>query len=106
MLAASDHFRGIAQRPCCMSRGRVIEAFVMPQLSMHSPVGDITISEDDGAIVAVDWGWGRDQTPTPLLKRAVKQLNSYFDGKRKKFELPLKPAGSDFQKAVWREMAR
>ena len=53
----------------------------MPQLSLHSPVGDLSISEDDGAVVAVDWGWGRDQTPTALLKEASKQLNAYFDGK-------------------------
>ncbi len=42
----------------------------MTQLSMHSPVGDLTISEDDGAIVSVDWGWGALQTETPLLLKA------------------------------------
>src|ERR1700750_124270 len=78
----------------------------MPQLSMHSPVGDLTISEDDGAIVAVDWGWGRDQEPTPLLKRAVKQLNAYFDGTLEKFDLPLKPHGTAFHKSVWRIMMK
>ena len=58
----------------------------MPQLSLHSPVGDLSISEDDGKIVALDWGWGRDQESTPLLKEAVKQLNAYFDGKLTKFD--------------------
>ncbi len=76
----------------------------MPQLSLHSPVGDLTISEENGAIVALDWGWGRDQTPTPLLKKAVKQLNAYFDGKLKAFDLPLAPAGTSFQKQVWKQM--
>ncbi len=76
----------------------------MPQLSLHSPVGDISISEDAGAIVALDWGWGRDQTPTPLLKEAAKQLNAYFDGKLKKFDLPLRPGGTKFQQRVWRQM--
>ena len=33
-----------------------------PQLSLHTPVGDITLSEDDGAIVSVDWGWAAVQT--------------------------------------------
>ena len=42
----------------------------MPQLSLHTPVGDITVSEDEERIVALDWGWGRDQTETPLLRRA------------------------------------
>jgi methylated-DNA-[protein]-cysteine S-methyltransferase len=78
----------------------------MSQLSLHSPVGDLSISEDDGHIVAVDWGWGRDQTSTPLLKEAVKQLNAYFDGKREDFDLPLKPYGTDFQQRVWRAMLK
>lgn len=78
----------------------------MPQLSLHSPFGDLSISEDDGAIVALDWGWGRDQTPSPLLKDAVKQLNAYFDGKLTAFDLPLAPFGTAFQKSVWQQMRK
>jgi len=78
----------------------------MPQLSLHSPFGDLSISEDDGAIVALDWGWGRDQTSSPLLKDAVKQLNAYFDGKLTAFDLPLAPFGTAFQKRVWEQMCK
>jgi len=78
----------------------------MPQLSLHSPVGDLTISVEDDKIVAVDWGWGRDQTPTPLLREAKKQLEDYFDGKLRKFDLPLAPTGSAFQKNVWKAMCK
>ncbi|MCX7380566.1 MAG: methylated-DNA--[protein]-cysteine S-methyltransferase [Alphaproteobacteria bacterium] len=78
----------------------------MPQLSLHSPVGDLTLSEEDGAIVAVDWGWGRDQTETPLLQRAREQLEEYFDGTRLDFDLPLAPFGSDYQKRVWAALCR
>jgi methylated-DNA-[protein]-cysteine S-methyltransferase len=78
----------------------------MPQLSLHSPVGDLTISVDDDKIVAVDWGWGRDQDSTPLLRDAKKQLEAYFDGHLKKFDLPLAPEGSPFQKDVWRVMVK
>lgn len=74
---------------------------VMPQLSLLTNLGDLTISEDDGAIVALDWGRGRDQEETPLLRRARDQLQAYFDGKRLSFDLPLAPRGSDFQKRVW-----
>ncbi|MBN8892359.1 MAG: methylated-DNA--[protein]-cysteine S-methyltransferase [Rhodospirillales bacterium] len=66
----------------------------MPQLSLHTPVGDLTVSEEDGAIVAIDWGWGRDQTETPLLRRARDQLHAYFDRTRTSFDLPLAPAGT------------
>ncbi len=78
----------------------------MPQLSLHSPVGDLTLSEEDRAIVAVDWGWGRDQTETPLLLRARDQLEEYFDGARLDFDLPLAPFGSDYQKRVWAALCR
>jgi methylated-DNA-[protein]-cysteine S-methyltransferase len=73
----------------------------MPQLSLHTPLGEVTISEDGGAIVALDWGRGRDQEATPLLREACDQLQKYFDGKRVSFNLPLAPEGSDFQKRVW-----
>lgn len=73
----------------------------MPQLSLHTPLGEVTISEEDGAIVALDWGRGRDQDATPLLRQARDQLQDYFDGKRLSFDLSLAPEGSPFQKRVW-----
>ena len=74
---------------------------VMPQLSLLTNFGDLTISEEGGAIVALDWGRGRDQQETPLLRRARDQLQAYFDGTCLTFDLPLAPHGSDFQKRVW-----
>jgi methylated-DNA-[protein]-cysteine S-methyltransferase len=76
----------------------------MPQLSMATPVGDITISAENERIVAVDWGWSSQQTVTPVLARAREQLQAYFDGDLRAFDLPLDPAGSAFQHAVWRAM--
>ena len=78
-----------------------MESHRLPQLSLHTPVGDITVSEDDGAIVAIDWGWGRDQTETPLLIRARDQLHAYFDGELTEFDLPLAPAGTPYRQRVW-----
>lgn len=76
----------------------------MPQLSLHSPIGDLSVSEEDGAVVALDWGWGSEQTQTPLLVEAVRQLHAYFDGELTDFDLPLAPAGTDHQKRVWDAM--
>jgi methylated-DNA-[protein]-cysteine S-methyltransferase len=73
----------------------------LPQRSLHTPIGDITVSEEDGAIVALDWGWGRDQSNSPLLARAADQLNAYFDGTLKDFDLPLAPAGTPYRRRVW-----
>lgn len=76
----------------------------MPQLSLHTPVGDVTLAEEDGAIVSLDWGWGRDQAATVLLLRAREQLEAYFDGDLQSFELPLAPGGSAYRQAVWRAL--
>ncbi|HEY8353379.1 MAG TPA: methylated-DNA--[protein]-cysteine S-methyltransferase, partial [Sphingomonadales bacterium] len=76
----------------------------MPQLSCHSPVGDITIHEWDGAIVSLDWGWGSLQEPSPLLKEAKCQLEAYFDGDLKTFDLPLAPGGTSFFTRLWRRL--
>jgi methylated-DNA-[protein]-cysteine S-methyltransferase len=73
----------------------------MPQLSLHTPLGPITVSEEDGALVSADWGWGRDQQATALLTRAIEQLNAYFDGELESFELPLAPPGSPYRQKVW-----
>lgn len=76
----------------------------MPQLSMHSPFGDLTISEDDGAIVALDDGWGRDQEETALLVRARDLLERYFDGEAVVFDLPFAPFGTAYRQKVWRAL--
>ena len=39
--------------------------------------------------------------PSPLQRTVEEQLLEYFEGKRKKFELPLSPDGTVFQKKVW-----
>ena len=76
----------------------------MPQLSFHTPLGALTLSEEDGAIVALDWGFGRDQTETPLLLRGRDQLQAYFDGELTQFNLPLAPYGSPYRQRIWQAL--
>lgn len=79
----------------------------MPQLALTTPLGEITLSEEDGAIVALDWGRGRDRTATPLLVRAADRLQAYFDGEDVAFDdLPLAPPGTPFQRRVWQALRR
>ena len=77
----------------------------MPQLSLHSPVGALTLSEEGGAIVALDFGWGRDQDETALLRRARDQVHEYLDCALHEFDLPLHPVGTAYQRKVWGVLA-
>jgi methylated-DNA-[protein]-cysteine S-methyltransferase len=74
-------------------------------ISFASPLGPVTVTAEAGKIVELSWneaGSGpQDGGETPLLCEARSQLQAYFDGSRRSFELPLAPAGSAFQKGVW-----
>jgi len=78
----------------------------MSQLSMHTPVIDLTLTEVEGSIIAVDWGWSpfQEPEPSPLLKEAKRQLDAYFDGDLTDFDLPLNPMGTKHQEKVWQAM--
>lgn len=76
----------------------------MSYLWMNSPVGPLTAFEDSGALVALNWGRPPEPRETPLLKAVVEQLEAYFGGRLKCFDLPLDPVGTPFQKSVWDRM--
>jgi len=78
----------------------------MPSLSLHTPLGALTLHEEDGALVALDWGWGSGQTETPLLQEARSQLHGYFDGQRQNFDLPLAPQGTPYRQRIWAELTK
>jgi methylated-DNA-[protein]-cysteine S-methyltransferase len=47
---------------------------------------------------------GDRRADDPLLAEAVAQLTAYFARERKEFDLPLAPAGTDFQHKVWDQL--
>ena len=74
---------------------------------MSSPIGTLEIETQAGAITAIGFVEGEpNATDDPLLSRAVAQLEEYFEGKRERFDLPLAPKGTAFQRRVWRELER
>lgn len=80
----------------------------MPVVRLTSPVGPLVVEERDGRIVRIDWTEPpvpKGRPPTALLRRAAEQFAAYFDGTLTDFDLPLAPAGTDFQKRVWAAMA-
>lgn len=79
----------------------------MPHISIPSPFGPLTIFEDCGALVALEWGRAPEAevTETPLLRAARRQLDAYFDGAVQRFTLPLRPAGTPFRTRVWSRLA-
>ena len=73
-------------------------------IEYRSPVGAITVTESDGAIVRVAWGRCRKSEPTEILRETEVQLAAYFAGELHEFDLPLSPAGTPFDRSVWSAM--
>lgn len=72
----------------------------------NSPIGKLYIAETSGAITHLSTApiLSNSTSPTPLLNSALAQLQEYFAGCRKEFNLPIHPYGTDFQRCVWAKM--
>ncbi len=79
----------------------------MPRILVPTPLGNLCVEEQDNAITRVLFSGefeAFDETPTPLLLEAKRQLTEYFAGQRKAFALPLTPQGTPFQQSVWQAL--
>jgi methylated-DNA-[protein]-cysteine S-methyltransferase len=73
---------------------------------LESPIGPLSVArEKRGSPIAeihffarTKDEWQRDDS---AFDDVAKQLREYFAGTRREFELPLAPAGTEFQRAVW-----
>jgi methylated-DNA-[protein]-cysteine S-methyltransferase len=74
--------------------------------SFLSPVGWLTIFEENNVITAVKWGKKKNKGETNLLMRAQKQILEYFNGNRQTYTLRLRPRGTAFQISLWQQISR
>ncbi|MCY3963662.1 MAG: methylated-DNA--[protein]-cysteine S-methyltransferase [Acidobacteria bacterium] len=83
----------------------------------HTPIGNLRLVGDEAAInrielpneaaKAPDVAWEAADGALPAaLAEAKHQLEEYFAGERREFELPLASQGTDFQHRVWDELRR
>jgi methylated-DNA-[protein]-cysteine S-methyltransferase len=73
----------------------------------NSPIGILEIGATDNDIVSVNFleiNPDRNAPASPLLENCIQQLDEYFHHKRQKFDLPLLPQGTSFQKLVWEKL--
>jgi methylated-DNA-[protein]-cysteine S-methyltransferase len=70
---------------------------------VSSPLGNLKLTVSEGFLTRVDFV-AEAPVPVPeneLLSKAALQLEEYFSGTRKDFDLPLKMNGTPFQESVW-----
>jgi methylated-DNA-[protein]-cysteine S-methyltransferase len=73
----------------------------------HSAIGWIELVGDEAGLTGLNF---RETAPAdqpaapPALQESIEQLDQYFNGRRREFNLPLVLRGTDFQVRVWREL--
>lgn len=76
---------------------------------VSTPVGDVSLATDGTALCRVHFGRyeGRPAgSEDPLLVRTAQQLDEYFAARRTGFDVPLAElGGSEFERAVWAQLA-
>lgn len=88
-----------------------------------TPFGELKLASFDGKLCMADWRYRkmRDQIDkrishylsaefkegtSDVIEDTRRQLVEYFGSERREFDLPLLPAGSDFQQKVWEELLK
>jgi methylated-DNA-[protein]-cysteine S-methyltransferase len=77
--------------------------------TLDSPIGELTLVSDGEALTGLYMDAQRHRPELPTATAAVdavlaatrRQLGEYFAGERREFDLPLRPAGTAFQREVW-----
>lgn len=81
--------------------------------SLDSPIGPLHLESDGSALTRLTIV-GRVSPIAPhtcseatdrVITTATKQLDEYFNGKRKVFDVPLSVSGTEFQRAIWAQLA-
>lgn len=81
----------------------------MNYFKYQSAIGSLTFCEEEGKIIAISTHYTPErgnEEETEIIRKAYTQLTEYLDGKRKVFDLPLAPKGTDFQKQVWQALCK
>ena len=78
---------------------------------LDTPIGRLRLRSTGSHLAAIEFenqqNDARDDTCSSdeVLERSARQLQEYFAGRRKTFDLPLAPSGTDFQRSVWNALS-
>ena len=84
----------------------------MNYTELESPIGPLLLAADDCGLREIRFVNGRGKArPDPSWRRhdaplaeTIRQLRAYFARELETFDLPLAPAGTEFQRKVWQHL--
>ncbi|MBR1907402.1 methylated-DNA--[bacterium] len=76
----------------------------MKKFYYNSPIGTIEITSENNNIISIIFT--DKKISSSDNSNVTKQFDEYFKGKRKNFDLKIKPKGTEFRQKVWRELTK
>ena len=71
----------------------------------ESDIGILSVSTHNQEVISISFVDEIEKTsasPSPVLQKALKQIEEYFNGKRSEFDFPYRWVGTDFQVKIWK----
>lgn len=99
---------------------RQAEVIRIAERALKTPIGVLQVGASEEAVLYIELPRRRGSEPrfdrwlherllsrgdTPVLRAALVQLRQYFAGRRHHFDVPVDPAGTEFQRRVWNIVA-
>ena len=83
----------------------------MDSYTFHTPIGFLTIREEEQKLTNLFWRAAsekmmKNERHSDLLHEVYTQVNEYFAGRRRQFDVALKYEGTPFQQSVWRQLQK
>lgn len=75
-------------------------------LCFSSPIGFLTVREENDLITEINFKKSDISTKTPLLCETKEQLTAYFNNKLTNFSLPILISGTEFQQSVYETLLK
>ncbi len=80
----------------------------MKHITLDTPIGRLLVGIEGSKVTSIaitDENHPRSPIPSKEFEKQIaKELEEYFNGERREFSFPIKPKGSPFQMAVWKEL--
>lgn len=79
----------------------------MYTLTVSTPLGALNLRATQNGLVSADFSQKHQEiNSSPLLEDAASQIQDWFNGKRRTFDLALDIEGTEFYRAVWQQLQR
>lgn len=91
-----------------LSNITLMESTMISAQIVQTPIGPLLVTANERKITSIEFDGEQpmNSSSSELTQKCARQLQEYFDGNRKTFDLPLSQDGTEFQHQVWQQLTQ